>query len=354
MPSTRALDQAQDRAQDRAPGQGVAKREALDDPRELLSRGLLNARAGALGAALGYLDQASLAGEGAFDELAWATLLAASLDCRLARGELAQAAQLGARLDPLRDVRGLAGATARAGLGELCAAGNEVEAAAAHFARIPDLLPPSDDDPDRLPWRTAAALAAVRLGHRADGTALAREHLALAGVAAAPYPIALGLRTLATVDAHTDRTSLLRQAIDELDGVPAARLVAQVHTDLAGLLLLANEPGEALTLLRGAERYAGDEGLWPLLGRVRRLLARLGESPRPVLGETLATLTAAEQRVARLAASGHTNREIAEQLVVTVKAVEWHLSHVYRKLGIASRLELTGAMGRQGLAGSSA
>ena len=63
----------------------------------------------------------------------------------------------------------------------------------------------------------------------------------------------------------------------------------------------------------------------------------MGEDPQPVLGETLASLTAAEQRVARLAATGLTNREIADQLVVTVKAVEWHLSHVYRKLGIHSR-----------------
>ncbi|MFC6343473.1 helix-turn-helix transcriptional regulator, partial [Nocardioides hankookensis] len=65
----------------------------------------------------------------------------------------------------------------------------------------------------------------------------------------------------------------------------------------------------------------------------------------PVLGETLASLTAAEQRVARLAATGLTNREIADQLVVTVKAVEWHLSHVYRKLGIHSRGALSTALG---------
>ena len=149
---------------------------------------------------------------------------------------------------------------------------------------------------------------------------------------------------------------------DEHGGSGYDAPVAELHTgepvvldDESGDALLDHADrrrDEALALLRDAELYAGNEGLWPLLGRVRRLLARLGQQPRPVLGETLSSLTAAEQRVARLAAAGHTNREIAEQLVVTVKAVEWHLSHVYRKLGITSRVELTGALGRQGVVGS--
>ena len=46
-----------------------------------------------------------------------------------------------------------------------------------------------------------------------------------------------------------------------------------------------------------------------------------------------------------LAARGLTNRAVATELAVSVKAVEWHLSHVYRKLGISSRLRLPGAMG---------
>ncbi len=44
--------------------------------------------------------------------------------------------------------------------------------------------------------------------------------------------------------------------------------------------------------------------------------------------------------MAELAAAGDTNRQIAEKLFVTVKAVEWHLSNTYRKLGISSRSEL--------------
>ncbi len=49
------------------------------------------------------------------------------------------------------------------------------------------------------------------------------------------------------------------------------------------------------------------------------------------------SLTAAQQQVARLAADGRTNRQIAEELFVTIKTVETHLAAVYRKLDIATR-----------------
>ena len=51
-------------------------------------------------------------------------------------------------------------------------------------------------------------------------------------------------------------------------------------------------------------------------------------------------LSAAERRVADLAASGATNKEIAAELFMSVKTVEAHLSRVYRKLNVRSRTEL--------------
>ena len=56
-------------------------------------------------------------------------------------------------------------------------------------------------------------------------------------------------------------------------------------------------------------------------------------------------LTAAEWRVCRQAAEGHTNREIAQALFVTEKTVERHLSSAYHKLGIRSRFQLSAALG---------
>jgi DNA-binding CsgD family transcriptional regulator len=61
----------------------------------------------------------------------------------------------------------------------------------------------------------------------------------------------------------------------------------------------------------------------------------------------VAALTPSELRVARLAADGRTNREIARGLYVTPKTVETHLAHAYAKLGITGRAELAAALGRE-------
>ncbi|MGC1166665.1 MAG: helix-turn-helix transcriptional regulator, partial [Solirubrobacterales bacterium] len=55
-------------------------------------------------------------------------------------------------------------------------------------------------------------------------------------------------------------------------------------------------------------------------------------------------LTASERRIAEHAAAGRTNREIAEELFVTPKTVENHLTRVYGKLGIGSRRELASVL----------
>jgi DNA-binding CsgD family transcriptional regulator len=77
--------------------------------------------------------------------------------------------------------------------------------------------------------------------------------------------------------------------------------------------------------------------------RARREIGRVG-----VRSEAQTGLTPVEERVARLAAAGQTNREIASALFLSVKTVEDNLSRVYRKLGIRSRAQLGTVLERSG------
>ena len=79
----------------------------------------------------------------------------------------------------------------------------------------------------------------------------------------------------------------------------------------------------------------------PWAGRARAELSRLGLRPPAPLA-----LTATEERVAALAAAGHTNREVAQALFLSPKTVEANLARIYRKLGISSRAELGAAIAR--------
>lgn len=271
-------------------------------------------------------------------------VLASLLECRLARGELTLAGRAGDRLLPATAAPGVTGGLALHALAELATARGDHDTA--HSRYLEAGARPGADDPDTVPWRSGAALALTRLGAHRNAASLAAEHLGLALAIGSPYAVAQALRTVAATNADGNRLRLLRDARATLTGVRADRLAAQIDTDLAALLVLhGTDTAEAVDLLRAAEEYAGREDLFPLQQRVRGLLERLGEQPRRIRSESLASLTATEQKAARLAADGLTNREIATQLRVTVKAVEWHLSHVYRKLGIRSRTSLPESLG---------
>jgi DNA-binding CsgD family transcriptional regulator len=85
-------------------------------------------------------------------------------------------------------------------------------------------------------------------------------------------------------------------------------------------------------------------GATVLADRALEELAATGAKPRRVMLSGVESLTPSELRVARLAAAGMGNREIAQELFVSVKTVETHLGSAYRKLDISSRQDLPEAL----------
>jgi DNA-binding CsgD family transcriptional regulator len=78
--------------------------------------------------------------------------------------------------------------------------------------------------------------------------------------------------------------------------------------------------------------------------RARRELLATGETARKRTVETRDDLTTQEAQIARLAARQRTNPQIAAQLFISPRTVEWHLRKVFTKLGVSSRKELSGVL----------
>lgn len=185
-----------------------------------------------------------------------------------------------------------------------------------------------------------AGLAHLALGHPEEARAAAEDELERARRWGAPGTLGAALRTMAAVEGRERGVSLLLEAAGALEGSPCLLERTRVLVDLGAALRGAGEAERAREPLREALDLADRLGLWLLADRAREELVASGARPRRTARTGPAALTPAERRVAELAAGQMTNREIAQALFVTVKAVEKHLSSVFAKLGITSRREL--------------
>jgi DNA-binding CsgD family transcriptional regulator len=200
------------------------------------------------------------------------------------------------------------------------------------------------DNPSCVPWRRWAAEGLRLLDRNDEARALADEELMLARQWGDPIAIGASLRVLGLVEGGTAGIGLLREAVEVLAGAQGRLDHARAVVDLGAALRRANQRTEARGLLREGVDLARQVGALGLAERANVEIAATGARPRKVLQTGLDALTASERRVAQLAADGMTNKEIAQTLFVTIKTVEVHLSHAYRKLQITSRAQLGQAL----------
>ncbi|MFD7668431.1 ATP-binding protein [Streptomyces sp. NPDC059788] len=188
------------------------------------------------------------------------------------------------------------------------------------------------------PWRPRAVVLHHRLGEPRAALALAEEELAWARQWAAPVALGRALR--------------LKALLPGGGGVPALRESAEVLRSSANALERARtllqlgramESGkEAKAVLREAADLATACGAPWLTERAYVALGATAPSPE-------VSLTQSERKVVSLVGRGLTNQEIADELGVTTRAVEKHLTSCYRKLGVAGRRELLGGRSAGGV-----
>jgi DNA-binding CsgD family transcriptional regulator len=200
------------------------------------------------------------------------------------------------------------------------------------------------DNPAYVRWRGPAAVALQALGRGPEGIELAAQETTIARRQGGAQTLGIALRTEGLLRGGQQGLALLEQSVAVLEGSPAAYELARSKLELGAALRRAKRRLDAREPLRDALAVLTRSGSEPLKQRAREELLATGARPRRAMRSGVDALTPSELRVARLAAEGLSNREIAQRLYVTQKTVEDHLGASYRKLAIGSRRELVNAL----------
>jgi DNA-binding CsgD family transcriptional regulator len=197
----------------------------------------------------------------------------------------------------------------------------------------------------RSDWVPAAALTLAELGQAEQARGLADRELAAATRFGSARRRGIALMTSGLLFGGDHGLPLLSDAVSVLECSPARLEHARALVSIGctqrklGLRRLSREP-----LSQGLD-LADRLGAARLAERARAELLAAGARPRRTALTGVDALTPAELRTARMAAQGMSNREIAQALFVSTKAVEGQLSQAYGKLRIRGRGQLHDALG---------
>jgi DNA-binding CsgD family transcriptional regulator len=276
----------------------------------------------------------------------WISTIAAAflVPALIARGEIAEARAVLAA----RNLTGELGPTwpyvvVRHARGCLHAAAGEQAAAAADLLKAGELAERwAIHNPAMMAWRSDAALSLSALGDSQAAARLCADEVELARRWGGGRALGIALRAAGVVAGGN--IELLTEAVNVLRASPAALELARALTDLGSAHRRAGARTHARELLREGLDIAHALGGVALAGRARRELVIAGGRPRRDGLRGRDGLTPSQLRVAQMAATGQTNRQIAQALFVTLRTVENHLTSTYSKLGISSRPELAAAL----------
>jgi DNA-binding CsgD family transcriptional regulator len=197
--------------------------------------------------------------------------------------------------------------------------------------------------------------AAVRTG-RADLARAALDRLsAMTVIEGSDWAKGLEARSRALVSEGCEAGQYYAEAVERLTRTRLRPELARTHLLYGEWLRRENRRLDARDQLHAAYQLFAAIGADAFAERARSELLATGEKVRKRDVDTYNRLTPQEEHIARLARGGHTNPEIAAELFISTRTVEWHLRKVFAKLGITSRRELQNAMppgGSRGFSGA--
>jgi DNA-binding CsgD family transcriptional regulator/tetratricopeptide (TPR) repeat protein len=168
------------------------------------------------------------------------------------------------------------------------------------------------------------------------------------------WGLATAARAQALVSSGREAETLYREAAERLARTRITVDLARAHLLFGEWLRRENRRLEAREQLRQAHGMFTHMGAEAFAERTRRELLATGETVRKRMPHAAAELTAQESQIAWMARDGHTNQEIAVELFLSSRTVEYHLRKVFTKLRISSRRELRTVLNEPGTVGASA
>jgi DNA-binding CsgD family transcriptional regulator len=195
-------------------------------------------------------------------------------------------------------------------------------------------------NPAVVPWRSTAALACAALGQLERARTLVDEELVFARAFGAPRAIGIAQRAAGLLEKGRRAVELLEETVATLKQSCGTLELARAQIDYGAALRRCGQRSAAVEALRQGLDLADRCRATPLVARARAELIAAGARPRRHRLTGLEALTASEHRIAEMVAQGLSNRQIAQQLFISMKTVSIHLTHAYQKLGISTRTEL--------------
>lgn len=182
--------------------------------------------------------------------------------------------------------------------------------------------------------------AAVRAGQPERAAAALDRLTSRASASGTQWALGMAARSRALTSAGPGAEAHYREAIERLSNCRMATHLARAHLVYGEWLRREGRRQDARVQLRTAHKMFSDMGTEAFAERAARELRATGENARKRTAQPTDALTAQELHIARLVATGATNREVGAQLFLSPRTIEAHLRNIFNKLAITSRRQI--------------